>query len=94
MNTNAHVTLGFHDLESLVGKLQHASRVVKPGRSFCVAFLSFSQVLTIKPRHRVPLGEAARSDIIWWDILPVDWEDWNGVHGLYRRQLGPRAVSP
>ena len=71
------------ELESLTGKLQHASSVVKPGRTFLRRLFELLAG-TRKDHHHIPLRGAARSDIAWWDIFI---EAWNGVsiihpHGL------------
>ena len=53
------------ELESLVGSLGHASRVVQPGKTFlCCMF----ELLTIpkKPYHFVWLNASFRSDLLWW----------------------------
>ena len=63
------------ELESLVGKLQHACVVVKPGRSFLCGLFEL-QAATKKPHHHIPLRGAVRSDIAWWDTF---LESWNGV---------------
>ena len=63
------------ELESLIGKLQFACPVVKPGRTFLRRLFELLSV-TKKDHHHIALRGAARSDIIWWDTLLVLW---NGV---------------
>ena len=63
------------DLESLLGLLQHAAKVVKPGRRFVRRLI---QVMSAAKRrdHFVRLGSDVRSDLAWWDKF---LESWNGV---------------
>ena len=63
------------ELESLVGKLQHACAVVKPGRTFLRRLLELLAG-TKKDHHHIPLRGFAKSDIAWWDLF---LEVWNGV---------------
>ena len=63
------------DLESLVGRLCHASRVVKPGKTFMRRlFEALSGVR--RSHHHIRLGPAIRSDILWWHTFMAEW---NGV---------------
>ena len=65
-------------LESLIGLLQHACRVVRPGRSFLrhmISLLSHSY----RPYHHICLTKQFRADLCWWHtFLPA----WNGVFVL------------
>ena len=65
-------------LESLIGLLQHACRVVRPGRSFLrrmISLLSHSY----RPYHHIRLTKQFRADLCWWHtFLPA----WNGVFVL------------
>ena len=65
-------------LESLIGLLQHACRVVRPGRSFLrrmISLLSHSY----RPYHHIRLTRQFRADLCWWHtFLPA----WNGVFVL------------
>ena len=72
------------DLESLVGRLCHASRVVKPGKTFmCRLFEALSGAR--RPHHHIRLGTAVRSDILWWHTFMGEW---NGV------SIIPHPVPP
>jgi len=63
------------ELESITGKLQHAARVVKSGRSFVRRL--FDLIAKVKkPDHHVKLNAAARSDLAWWSCFMCSW---NGV---------------
>ncbi len=63
------------ELLSLVGQLQHACCVVKPGRTFLRRMISLST--SVRELHyRVWLNREFRSDLEWWAcFLPT----WNGV---------------
>ena len=63
------------ELESLVGKLQHAATVVQPGKSFLRRLFELLAT-TAKVHHHISLRGGARSDIPWWDTF---LELWNGV---------------
>ena len=62
-------------LRSLIGKLQHASKVVRPGRTFVGRLIGLLKGL---PRHLelVRLNIEYQSDLLWWFCF---LEQWNGV---------------
>ena len=63
------------DLLSLIGKLHHASRVVKPGRAFIRSLIdTLTSVASLD--HHVSLDAGARADIAWWNSFVSIW---NGV---------------
>ena len=63
------------ELLSIIGQLQHACCVVKPGRSFLRRMISLSTVAK-ELHHRIRLNRGFRSDLQWWaSFLP----SWNGV---------------
>ena len=63
------------ELESLVGLLQHAAKVVRPGHRFVRRIIAV--MTTVKDRDRfVPLNAEIRSDLYWWSEFMVGW---NGV---------------
>ena len=60
------------DLSSLVGKLMHACKVVRPGRSFLIECWSCSE----RKQQFLHLNSGFRSDLQWWNqFLKI----WNGV---------------
>ena len=63
------------ELELLLGLLQHAAKVVSPGRRFVRRII---QALTgVRHRdHYVRLGSEIRSDLLWWHRF---LNKWNGV---------------
>ena len=66
------------ELQSLAGKLQHACKVVRPGRTFLRRVFDLLKG-TPKKRQFVRLNAAFRSDIWWWHRF---LESWNGVSML------------
>lgn len=64
-----------HQLQQLLGHLNHAASVVRPGRSFTRSLIEASK-LPKQPQHRVRLNLQCRADLAWWAVfLP----GWNGV---------------
>ncbi len=68
------------ELQSLIGHLQHAAKVVRPGRRFIRGMLSLLQGLK-KPHHYTRLNASFRADLYWWHTFVSSW---NGVSILYR----------
>ena len=64
-----------HELQSLAGKLQHACKVVRPGRTF-LGHVFKTMHVTGKRYHHVRLNAGFRSDITWWHTFLACW---NGV---------------
>ena len=63
------------ELESLVGLLQHAAKVVRPGRRFVRRTIVV--MTAVKDRDRfVRLNAEIRSDLYWWSEFVANW---NGV---------------
>ena len=55
-------------LQSLTGLLQHATKVVRPGRSFLHCLYALQNVGSL-PIHHIHLNQAARADITWWSLF-------------------------
>ena len=68
------------ELESLIGSLNHACKVVRPGRSFLRRMLDLlnrsSASTAPRPHHHIRLNREFRSDLQWWREFIVDW---NGI---------------
>ena len=64
---------------SLVGLLQHATKVVRPGHTFLSRMCSVAAELK-QPSHRKKLSAAFRSDLRWWHVFVTHW---NGVSFLH-----------
>ena len=58
------------ELESLIGSLNHACKVVKPQRSFLSRMLDLlnrsSTSIAPRPYHHIRLNREFRSDLQWW----------------------------
>ena len=64
-----------HQLQSLIGHLHHASKVIKPGRPFIRQMIDLASSRP-HPESMVRLNMEIRSDIRWWASFI---ETWNGV---------------
>ena len=63
------------ELESLIGLLNHACKVVRPGRSFLrrmIDLLHNTSGHPLKP-HPIRLNREFRSDLAWWQMFVVGW---------------------
>ena len=66
------------ELESLVGVLQHAAKVIRPGRTFVRRMIELLKGPR-RPHHFIRLNQQFRADLHWWKTFA---ETWNGV-GLF-----------
>ena len=71
------------ELRSLAGKLQHACKVVRPGRSFLRRVFELLQGVD-RDHHHIRLNKAMQSDLTWWDQF---LDSWNGVSLLRPARL-------
>ena len=62
------------ELLSLIGKLAHAAKIVKPGRTFLRRMIDTAHSVT-QLNHYVKLKADFASDLAWWDCF---LEMWNG----------------
>lgn len=77
------------DLLSLIGTLQHAAKVVRPGRSFIRRMIDLSTVRS-HMNATLRLNREFRSDLEWWYQLATVW---NGVSILSPiRSLAPDGL--
>ena len=66
-----------HQLESLVGTLQHANRVVRPGRSFTRRMIDLLCIRGVRSsHHHIRLNQEFQADLQWWRAFASHW---NGV---------------
>ena len=63
------------ELLSLIGHLQHATHIVKPGRSFLRRMIDLSSSVS-DLHHHIRLRGGFKSDLQWW-VLFMD--KWNGI---------------
>ena len=66
------------ELESLLGHLQHAATVVRPGRTFVRRLIEVLSTVQ-SPERWIRLNASTRSDITWWHLF---MEGWNGTSML------------
>ena len=60
-------------LESLIGTLHHACRVVKPGRAFMRQMINLLRPPSAtRPHHHIRLNREFRADIRWWETFAVN----------------------
>ena len=74
------------ELESVVGHLHHACKVVRPGRRFLRGLLALLS-RTHGGHHYAWLNESSRADIEWWHTFLAKW---NGISVLRK----PSLTSP
>ena len=70
------------ELESLIGHLSHACKVVRPGRRFLRGMIALLSVAK-RPSHHIRLNGHFRADLEWWATF---LSPWNGVSMLYEVQ--------
>ena len=61
------------ELLSIIGLLQHAASIVKPGRIFLRHMINLSKIQR-QLHHRVRLNKGARSDLLWWSMFIKHWK--------------------
>ncbi len=71
------------ELQSLVGLLQHACKVIRPGRIFLRRIIETMESAKHSD-HWVRLNSSFRSDLIWWDTF---LEEWNGISMLWSKDM-------
>ena len=80
------------DLQSLLGMLQFATKVVHPGRPFLCHLYAMQQIWKL-PLHHIRLNVPARVDILWWYFF---MDRWNGISmpwSLKRQSVDPPVFS-
>ena len=79
------------ELESLIGLLNHACKVVRSGRPFLRRMLDLLHSEHRAPHSRRPirLNRGFRSDLAWWQLFA---EEWNGVSFLHPHTHLPMVV--
>ena len=74
-------TCSRRELESLIGLLNHACKVVRSGRSFLRRMIDLLHSVPMHPLrpHLIRLNRAFRADLAWWRLFVAEW---NGVSFL------------
>ena len=80
-------------LESLIGILNHACKVVKSGRAFLwrmIDLLTLTRVSSARQsHHRIRLNREFRADLAWWRTFAASW---NGV-GLIQPNISATTTE-
>ena len=63
------------ELESLLGHLQHAATVIRPGHTFVRRLIELLSAFKNRD-HWIRLNDTTRSDLCWWACF---MEVWNGI---------------
>ena len=61
------------ELKSLVGHLQHAATIIKPGWTFLRRMYDLLSQAKL-PHHYIRLDEGFKSDLAWWSLFLESWE--------------------
>ena len=77
------------ELQSLVGKLENACKVVRPGRSFLRRMIELLGGVKAK-RRPIRLNASFRSDLLWWHCFLASW---NGVAACRSSELERPEVT-
>lgn len=79
------------ELESLIGLLNHACKVVRSGRSFLRRMIDLLHAVHYPPNSKIPirLNAGFRADLAWWQEFVVEW---NGISP--RRSFQARSCTP
>ena len=71
------------ELLSLIGQLQHACCVVRPGRSFLRRMIDLSKGVR-ELHHKVRLNRGFRSDLRWWACFLPAWNGKSMMSGMIK----------
>ncbi len=77
------------ELLSLIGHLQHATRVIRPGRPFLRRMIDLSTTVD-ELHYHIPLRSGFRSDLYWWALFT---REWNGVRMMSSLSRKPAEVT-
>jgi len=72
------------ELESITGRLAHASQVVQPGKTFMGRLFALLSGVR-RAHHHIRLNQAIRSDLLWWATFISSW---NGISFVHPDMLG------
>lgn len=82
-----------HKLQVIIGLLNHAAAVVRPGRVFARQLIDASK-LPQRPSHRVRLNAGCRADIAWWATFMGEWNGTALFPTLPYLQARPSSPMP
>ena len=62
------------ELESVISTLQHACKIIRPGRSFLQWTISLLSIAKW-PYHHIRLNHEFKSDLMWWKVFGSHWNE-------------------
>ena len=71
------------ELLSLIGHLQHATRIVKPGRAFLHRMINLASTVS-ELTHHIRLRSGFKSDLMWWASFLKEWNGSSMMSSLGR----------
>ena len=77
------------ELQSLIGCLNHAAAVVRPGRTFMHHLIDTISIPK-KQHYKVRLNQHCRANIAWWQLFV---QGWNSVAFFHNPQVGTSVVA-
>jgi hypothetical protein len=80
------------ELKSLAGKLQHACKVVRLGRTFLRRMLDLLRG-SARKQQSIRLNAAFRSDLRWWQCFLGGWNGVSMLENLSARAPDQRGAS-
>ena len=78
-----------HELQVLIGQLNHAASVVRPGRCFMRQLIETMKIPRLQSQS-VRINCGCRADVAWWSTFI---QDWNGIALFPTLLPGPTIVS-
>ena len=70
------------EVESIIGKLQFASKCAKPGRTFIARLITWLRGMNRQRKYKIP--SEARKDLAWWGKF---LEQYNGISVLWLTKI-------
>jgi hypothetical protein len=74
------------ELQSLIGTLSFAARIIDPGRSFLQRMINSLRNSERNNRSHIKLGAEFQRDVVWWRLF---MDQWNGKSFWYDEQWTP-----
>jgi hypothetical protein len=77
------------ELRSLIGRLSHASQVVRASRLFITRLIKFHAVTSHITSH-VRIGSEVTKDLLWWSMY---LKEWNGTSFGYKKWVSSEQIN-
>ena len=78
-----------HQLQELLGHLNHAASVIRPGRTFLRSIIK-AMKHPRQPHNCTRLNKQCQADLAWWALFVSDW---NGISFFSQRPILSTVVS-